>query len=141
MAKIRMLKTTPVALDGIHTKLLTKDTIYPNECLGLSDDEMKMLVEDFAIAEYVAERRRPEPSEKQVVEPSETKDEDTDEEDDLEIDESEDGIEVHELAKKYQTTNRMIINAAKSLDIGATGTRSKLTATEAARIKQLLKIG
>ena len=142
MAKIKMLKTLPIALDGIHANLFKKGEIYPNERQGLSDKDVVLLVNKLKVAEIIPERKLVEPSEKPMVEPSEIKSEETESEKDDEPkeDKSEEGITVANLAKKYNTPNRAILNAAQKLKINATAPSSKLTAKAVLEIKEYLEI-
>ena len=142
MAKIKMLKTLPIALDGIHANLFKKGEIYPNEKQALSDKDIVLLVNKLKVAEIIPERKLVEPSEKPMVEPSEIKSEETESEKDDEPkeDKSEEGITVANLAKKYNTPNRAILNAAQKLKIGATAPSSKLTAKAVLEIKEYLEI-
>jgi len=142
VAKIKMLKTLPIALDGIHANLFKKGEIYPNEKQALSDKDIVLLVNKLKVAEIIPERKLVEPSEKPMVEPSETKSEETEpeKEDGLKEDKSEEGITVANLAKKYNTPNRAILNAAQKLKINATAPSSKLTAKAVLEIKEYLEI-
>ena len=142
MAKIKMLKTLPIALDGIHANLFKKGEIYPNEKQALSDKDIVLLVNKLKVAEIIPERKLVEPSEKPMVEPSETKSEETEpeKEDEPKEDKSEEGITVANLAKKYNTPNRAILNAAQKLKINATAPSSKLTAKAVLEIKEYLEI-
>jgi len=142
VAKIKMLKTLPIALDGIHANLFKKGEIYPNEKQALSDKDIVLLVNKLKVAEIIPERKLVEPSEKPMVEPSETKSEETESEKDDEPkeDKSEEGITVANLAKKYNTPNRAILNAAQKLKINATAPSSKLTAKAVLEIKEYLEI-
>jgi len=155
VAKIKMLKTLPIALDGIHANLFKKGEIYPNEKQALSDKDIVLLVNKLKVAEIIPERKLVEPSEKPMVEPSETKSEETksekddepkseetksEKEDELKEDKSEEGITVANLAKKYNTPNRAILNAAQKLKINATAPSSKLTAKAVLEIKEYLEI-
>ena len=142
MAKIKMLKTLPIALDGIHANLFKKGEIYPNEKQALSDKDIVLLVNKLKVAEIIPERKLVEPSEKPMVEPSEIKSEETEPEKENEPkeDKSEEGITVANLAKKYNTPNRAILNAAQKLKINATAPSSKLTAKAVLEIKEYLEI-
>jgi len=142
VAKIKMLKTLPIALDGIHANLFKKGEIYPNERQGLSDKDVVLLVNKLKVAEIIPERKLVEPSEKPMVEPSEIKLEETEPEKENEPkeDKSEEGITVANLAKKYNTPNRAILNAAQKLKINATAPSSKLTAKAVLEIKEYLEI-
>jgi len=142
VAKIKMLKTLPIALDGIHANLFKKGEIYPNEKQALSDKDIVLLVNKLKVAEIIPERKLVEPSEKPMVEPSETKSEETEpeKEDEPKEDKSEEGITVANLAKKYNTPNRAILNAAQKLKINATAPSSKLTAKAVLEIKEYLEI-
>lgn len=137
--RIKMTKTTPVALDGIHTRLYSKDVEYT-----MPNDVADMLVKSGAAKRVEAEivRRRAEPPKPEVAstpEPSEKKDEDVDVSDDSEKTEDT-GKRVHEFAKDLKTTNRTILNKAAELGIGATTPASKLTTEEMDRIKKVLGV-
>jgi len=137
LPKIRITRTTPVALDGVHVRLLQKD-----QELDVESDVAKMLVYDLRIASIIRERTMPEPSERAVVESApEIKEEGTEEKSEETGEEDNPYIRVFQLAKDLGVSNRLILNKAKDLGIAATAPASNLSDEEVKRLKKALGIG
>lgn len=121
MVKIRITKTIPVAVDGIHIRHFSKDWE------GEVDAPLVDLLIKLNAAVIVRERTMPEPSERAVIEsvPEIAEEKDT---------------QVFQLAKDLGTSNRAILNKAKDLGISAGASVSKLTGEEVIRIKRALGI-
>ena len=164
MAKIKMSKTLPVAVDGVHISLFQQGEEYP-----VADKLAAMLVYKLKVATFVRERTMPEPSEKAVIEgaPEIKAEEKIEPESDEEIEEESeqeevviedepeakteigDGqeeaipedppmIRVHQLANELGISNRSILNKAQVLGIEATAPASGLSNEEVKRLKEAL---
>lgn len=147
MFRIKMLVTRPVAVDGIHTKLLVKDQEYGPED-GVDKDLFDLLVNRMKVAKAVrAPRERIEPSENQTVEPSEKKEsasekppetepeDPPEDEDEDESKDSSDGILVYELAREIKVPSGAIIKVAKKMGLKVVPA-SKLTLEQVDEIKE-----
>jgi len=134
LPKIRITKTMPVAVDGIHIRLFQA---------GLEEDVEKdlanLLVYNLKIASFVRERAMPEPSERAVVESApEIKEETVEEKSEETGEEDNPYIRVFQLAKDLGVSNRLILNKAKDLGIAATAPASNLSDDEVKRLKKAL---
>ena len=163
MAKIKMSKTLPVAVDGVHISLFQQGEEYP-----VADKLAAMLVYKLKVATFVRERTMPEPSEKAVIEevpeikaeekiepeseeeienlvaqpieetiPEEAVIEETPEAERV-IPEEPPMIRVHQLANELGISNRSILNKAQALGIEATAPASGLSNEEVKRLKDAL---
>lgn len=134
MPKIRITRTTPVAVDGIHIRLFQAGSEIDAE-----KDLANLLVYNLKIASFVRERAMPEPSERAVVESApEIKEETTEEESEETGEEDNPYIRVFQLAKDLGVSNRLILNKAKDLGIAATAPASNLSDEEVKRLKKAL---
>lgn len=132
MPKIKILKTLPVAVDGIHVKLFTKD-----QELEASEELANLLINKLKMASLIRQRTQMsealiEPPEKAVIEMAPEKKEDPI------IDEPMEDIQVFQLARDLSVPVRSILNKAKDLGIDAKAPVSKLTGKEAVKIKRAI---
>ena len=137
MPKIRITRTIPVAVDGIHIRLFQAGAEEDVE-----KDLANLLVYNLKIASFVRERAMPEPSERAVVESApEIKEEVTEEKSEETGEEDNPYIRVFQLAKELGVSNRLILNKAKDLGIAAVAPASNLSDEEVKRLKKALGIG
>jgi hypothetical protein len=128
-----MLKTLPVALDGIHTILFQK-----GQEIQVEPNIAKLLVRDLNAASFVLERTTPVSSEQAVIEsaPNIKK-----EEPEVIAQDAIAPIRIFQLAKELGISNSIIIKKAKKLGIDASAPASNLSAAEVERIKKALDSG
>jgi len=134
MPKIRITRTMPVAVDGIHIRLFQAGWEG-----NVEDYIANLVVYKLKIATFVRERTMPEPSEKAVIESApEVKEEEIEEKPEETEPEEPPYIRVFQLAKELGVPNRLILNKAKDLGIAATAPASNLSDEEAKRLKDAL---
>jgi hypothetical protein len=142
MSKIKMIKTTPGALDGIHIRKFDQGMVY-----SIPDQISQSLAELFlsmGVAKVARERSVFKPKETDVVDVPEIKVEDLEpekkntSESDTEVKEEKKTIQIFMLSDEINVSSSEIVRTAKKLNIGVKNHMSVLSDEEVQRIKKKL---
>jgi len=134
-----MIKTVPVAVDGIHIKQFRAGVTY-DENDGITNRMAKILIEDCRAAILVRERTAPSvvpevaPSEKAVIEEAPER-----KLVEVTIVEKPIMVRVYQLSDELGVSSKRILEIAKSIGIEATAPASGLSFNDADKIKSELE--